>query len=264
MRRRLAPVLAVVALCGGLAAAGPGAPRNPPSAILVRAEAGDRACYLTLRDSRGVESEAFADFEVCDAASGLAGRRVDLSWDTLTLPAADCEGDPECPRSETVTGVVRASRAGGGALRPGTFCRDSETVVFACAAGERRVSVCAAAGQDGGTVQYRFGRPGAAPELSLPASPGRPASVASGDTLMYSGGGGAWLRFASGTYDYTVYSAIGRWGPGGAPAEKAGVLVERSGTRVANLRCTGGDAGVDAAWIAAAGVRPDARGFDLP
>lgn len=264
MSRRLVPVLCVAALCGGLAAAGAGAPRHPASAVLVRAEAGDRACYLTLKDPGGRETQVPARFEVCEAAPALAGRRVDLSWGALRLSAADCVGDPACPRSETVTGVVRASLPGGGALRPGTLCRASEAVVFACAAGEKRVSVCAAPGQGGGTVQYRFGRPGAAPELSLPASPGRPASVASGDTLMYSGGGGAWLRFASGAYDYTVYSAIGRWGPGGAPAEKAGVLVERSGTRVANLRCTGGDPGLDAAWMTAAGVRPDARGFDLP
>jgi len=264
VRRRRVPALLVAALGGGLAAAAAGASGPPASAILVRAEAGDRACYLTLRDARGTDSQAFADFGVCDAAQGLAGRRVELTWDSLRIPAADCGGDPECPRSETVRAVVRAAPAAGAALRPGSLCRTTETVVFACDAGARRVSVCAAPGAGGGTVQYRYGRPGAAPDLSLPAAPGRPASSSSGDTLMFSGGGGAWLRFVNGAYSYTVFSAIGRWGPGGAPAEKAGVLVEKSGVRVSHVRCTGGDTGVDAGWMEAVGVRPDARGFDLP
>lgn len=149
-------------------------------------------------------------------------------------------------------------------LKPGSLCSRAEAVVFACRAGARTVSVCAGPGAGGGTVQYRIGRPGAAPELVLPKAPGRAGEVASGDSLMFSGGGGAWLRFANGPYAYTVYSAIGRWGPGGTPAEKAGVLVEKGGERVANLRCTGGEAAVDAGWMSAAGVRPDARGFDLP
>ncbi|MFM1960411.1 MAG: hypothetical protein RL588_1928 [Pseudomonadota bacterium] len=167
-------------------------------------------------------------------------------------------------RRSAALAMLSLATAGAARAAPASLCRPAETVVFACSVGAKVVSVCAGQGRAGDAVQYRFGRPGAPPELRLPDPPGRPRDAASGDTLMFSGGGGAWLRFANGPYAYTVYSAIGRWGPGGTPAEKAGVLVEKAGGRVANLRCTGGEAVLDAGWMSAAGVRPDARGFDLP
>ena len=265
MRRGLPFGILGAALAVSAAGAGPGpAPAQPTSAILLKAEAGDRACYMTLRDDRGATVEAYADFAICERAPSLLGRRVEFTWEMLNLPAPDCGAEPGCPRSVRVPVAMRARLAAAPALRAGSLCTPSETVVFACQAGARTVSVCAAPGTGGDRVQYRIGRPGAAPELLLPKAPGRPRDVTSGDTLMFSGGGGAWLRFANGPYAYTVYSAIGRWGHGGAPAEKAGVLVEKAGGRIANLRCTGGEAALDAGWMSAAGVRPDARGFDLP
>ncbi|MFM8753278.1 MAG: hypothetical protein ACKODL_01085 [Phenylobacterium sp.] len=159
--------------------------------------------------------------------------------------------------------VVLSLAAGGTALArpaPISLCRPAETVIFAYSVGARIVSVCAAEG----AVQYRFGRPGGPPELKLPDPAGRPAAVATGDTLVFAGGGGAWLRFASGPYAYTVYSAIGRWGRGGAPAEKAGLLVEKDGARLRRLPCTGPDTGLDSGWMAAAGVRSGGWVFDLP
>ncbi|MFM7625525.1 MAG: hypothetical protein ACKO7G_03490, partial [Gammaproteobacteria bacterium] len=74
--------------------------------------------------------------------------------------------------------------------------------------------------------------------LVLPAKAAAPARSASADTLMFSGGGGAWLRFRSGEPAYTVFTAIGRWGAGGAPAEREGVVVERGAKRVAFLPCS--------------------------
>ena len=156
--------------------------------------------------------------------------------------------------------VLLSLAAGSARPLPASLCRPDEAVVFACPVGGKALSVCAGKSW----VQYRFGRPGMRPELRLPDPAGPPASVASGAPLTFSGGGGAWLRFVNGPYSYTVYSAIGRWGAGGAPADKAGVLVEKSGIRVSHVRCTGGDTGVDAGWMEAVGVRPDARGFDLP
>jgi hypothetical protein len=50
---------------------------------------------------------------------------------------------------------------------------------------------------------------------------------------MFSGGGGAWLAFTRGEHRYVVYTAIGQgWG------DKAGVVVERGGRRLAALACT--------------------------
>ncbi len=170
-------------------------------------------------------------------------------------------------RRAAVLAVLLLPAAGGTAHSgpaSSSLCRSTETVVFACPVGARLVSVCASPGPSGGTVQYRFGRAGSVPELVLPRAPGIPSAVASGDTLMFSGGGGAWLRFANGPYAYTVYSAIGRWGPRGAPAEKAGLLVEKDGVGLRNLPCTGQDTGLDAGWMMSVGVRPDGRDFDLP
>lgn len=167
-------------------------------------------------------------------------------------------------RRAAALALLSLAAAGAAQAAPVSLCRPAETVVFACPVGAKIVSVCAGQGASGGVVQYRFGRPGAPPELKLPDPAGRPSRVASGDTLMFSGGGGAWLRFTSGPFAYTVYSAVGRWGRGGAPAEKAGLLVEKDGARLRHLPCTGADTGVDAGWMTASGVVPGGRDFDLP
>lgn len=121
-----------------------------------------------------------------------------------------------------------------------TLCPTGEIVLFQCSLrGGKQVSVCAShdATPQTGRLQYRFGRPGRAPELILPSVALPPARSASADTLMFSGGGGAWLRFRSGAHSYTVFTAIGRWGRDGDPAEKEGVVVERAGRRLASLPC---------------------------
>ena len=121
----------------------------------------------------------------------------------------------------------------------GSFCSTAEVAVFHCSTGAKQVSVCASrtATPEAGSLRYFFGKPGATPEIMLPAKATPPSRSASADTLMYSGGGGAWLRFRSGEYAYTVFTAMGRWGEGGAPAEREGLLVERKGKRVAYLPC---------------------------
>lgn len=121
----------------------------------------------------------------------------------------------------------------------GSFCSTAEVAAFHCSTGAKQVSVCASrtATPQTGSLRYLFGKPGATPEITLPAKATPPSRSASADTLMYSGGGGAWLRFRSGEYAYTVFTAMGRWGEGGAPAEREGLLVERKGKRVAYLPC---------------------------
>ena len=59
MRRGFLFGILGAALAVSAAGAGPGpAPAQPASAILLKAEAGDRACYMTLRDDRGATVEA--------------------------------------------------------------------------------------------------------------------------------------------------------------------------------------------------------------
>ena len=140
----------------------------------------------------------------------------------------------------TAAAKVRADAVTlAGPTVPGSFCSTAEVAVFHCSTGAKQVSVCASrtATPAAGSLRYFFGKPGATPEIALPAKATPPSRSASADTLMYSGGGGAWLRFRSGEYAYTVFTAMGRWGADGAPAEREGLLVERNGKRVAYLPC---------------------------
>ena len=119
------------------------------------------------------------------------------------------------------------------ALGAESLCRDGERIAFSCHAGKKLISVCASAdaGPGVGYIQYRFG-PANAPEISLPPEGATPDRGAKGGTLMFSGGGGAYLRFANGIAGYVVYTGIGKgW-------EKAGVAVEKKGKVASSIRCT--------------------------
>ncbi|WP_348756823.1 hypothetical protein [uncultured Aquincola sp.] len=145
-----------------------------------------------------------------------------------------------------------------------SLCQPGEDTVFSCPAGRKQIAVCASPGlgATGGQLQYRFGRPGAV-ELQYPPADGSTAdwraSVRAG-SLMFSGGGGAWLALDKGDHRYVVYTAIGRgWGT------KEGVVVERAGRRIAHVPCTQAaqsQLGPDLA--SRAGIAPDTREFDLP
>ncbi len=142
-----------------------------------------------------------------------------------------------------------------------THCTAPERVLFTCPAGKKIVSVCASPTltPTSGVMQYRFG-PSGAPELLFPDTPAHPHTVVTAGTLMFSGGGGAYLRFTKGPYGYVVYSAIGKgWG------EKAGVAVEQGGRVTANIKCTGpvtSELGPD--LYGTAGFPEDTQGFALP
>jgi len=47
------------------------------------------------------------------------------------------------------------------------------------------------------------------------------------------------MRFRNGAISYVVYDGVGKWGPRGETAERRGVVVERGGRTIANLRCAG-------------------------
>lgn len=227
--------------------------------VLQSAEAGDIACYLTLVDDRGREFTEQAEFELCEAPP--LRKRVRLHYRLGQVASPRCEGDPDCKLTETVPLVVRLETAA--AASSGGFCGAGESVVFQCAAGKgKAVSVCAAADD---RTQYRFGRPGTAPELSLPATPVAAARAARGGSESYSGGGAAWLRFRSGDHAYVVYTGIGNWGPRGEKVEKQGLVVEKDGARIAHLPCSGpvrSELGPD--WFERAGVERGGEEFEIP
>jgi hypothetical protein len=137
------------------------------------------------------------------------------------------------PKTAAVSAFLTTVLASTAASAEPTSCPASQRAVFACSTGAKTVAVCGSAdlSATAGTLQYRFGRPRAV-ELAYPAAGADWRSVTRGKTLMFSGGGGAFLAFHKGPYRYVVFTAVGRgWG------EKAGVLVEQNGRRIASLRC---------------------------
>ena len=193
---------------------------------IIATNSGDVACYLTLKDDRGVTFEEMADFEICNQKPPLKGKRVTLTYTLQKVMSDECQGDPACKKTRTVALVSAARIINAGsttstdakpAAQRTSFCTPAETVVFACRTGAKMVSVCASrdAGPNRGSLQYRFGKlDGSEPlERILPEGQVAPARAATGESVPFSGGGGAWLRFRKDQFTYTVYTGIGNWGP---------------------------------------------------
>jgi hypothetical protein len=81
---------------------------KPVFGTILRMEAGDRACYVTIRDDRGVELQELAGFEVCEQAETLLNRRVELAWKMGKVLAASCQGDMDCGKSDIVALIESA------------------------------------------------------------------------------------------------------------------------------------------------------------
>lgn len=141
-----------------------------------------------------------------------------------------------------------------------SHCTAEEKTVFSCNVGEKIVSVCASKdlSPTAGSIQYRFGSEGH-PEIRLPDPAAHPATAAKGGTLMYSGGGGAFLRFSKGEYNYVVYTGSGKgW-------KKDGVVVDKGGKLIANFRCKGAPVSeLGPEFFQGSGMPEDEREFDIP
>jgi hypothetical protein len=104
-----AGVALVGLLIPGVAAAqSPPPAAKPAVATITGMQAGDVACYLTLRDEAGATSDAMADFAICDKPS-LVGRRVRLTWQMGNVQAPSCQGNPDCKQTVRVPLVVGAA-----------------------------------------------------------------------------------------------------------------------------------------------------------
>ena len=141
-------------------------------------------------------------------------------------------------------------------------CRPTEQTLFSCSLGQKKIAVCASRGwsAQAGTLQYRFG-PSNGAELVLPRVPHTaPAESAKAGSMMFSGGGGATLRFSSGKVDYIVYTATSSsWG------DSAGVVVEREGKTVRSLKCRGqATSMLGEALFREAGFKRDELPFEMP
>ena len=242
---------------------------------------GDTACFVTLKDDRGVTFEEPADFDLCASEKSLKGKRLALTYKTARVLATSCQGNPDCKKSDTIVLIASAKPAPLATPAPAvpppaksaqiSFCTPAETIVFSCRTSPTKlVSVCASkdAATNKGYLQYRTGKPDSSEplDLTLPAAQVPPPQAASGESFPLAGGGAAWLRVATkSNIAFTVYTGIGNWGPRGETREKAGVTVERDGKAVANLKCTGKPIsllGPD--WFTKAGIKSNGQDFDLP
>jgi hypothetical protein len=212
---------------------------------------GDVACYVTLKDDKGVEFTEMGDFSFCEKPAALIGKRVSLTYKPEKVLADECQGNPDCKKSKTValiTGVqvlgnAPAAKPAQAAPKQASFCTPMETVIFSCRTGAKMVSLCASkdASVTKGYLQYRFGKPDSAEpmDLNIPEAQPVPSKAATGENVPYSGGGASWLRFRNGEYGYVVYSGIGNWGPNGEKRILEGVAVEKGGKTIAVLPCSG-------------------------
>lgn len=152
--------------------------------------------------------------------------------------------------------AVAAADSNAAGPRTAKPCGQGETTIFACAP-EPNLTVALCGSADGATLQYREtgdGTTAAWPDEGVPAS----QAFRSG-TLMYSGGGGAFLRFDRDGLVHTVYTGIGRgW-------EKAGVLVQEDSRTVRELACDGEVTSIiGPALFERASIPADDARFEIP
>ena len=77
----------------------------PRRATVADVEAGEQACYLTLRTDAGATEEVTGDFSLC-GGQAILGERVQIEYVPDVVPAASCGDDPECLDTETVPFAV--------------------------------------------------------------------------------------------------------------------------------------------------------------
>lgn len=156
--------------------------------------------------------------------------------------------------------LILAAQASGVCAAADSLCLTGEQAVFSCPVGRKLVSLCASPDltPTTGTLHYRFGRKGAV-ELDYPRQAGHPRQFFSASVLSYSDGGGDYLRFSSGEFEYVIYSALGRgW-------EKEGVVVTRKGEQLASLVCRGAALGPEGwARVYKAQLPRATADFELP
>lgn len=81
---------------------------KPAVARMVSIEMGDRGCYMSIVDDRGVTTREIADFDLCAPNPPPKGRRLALTWRVERVLAASCQGDVDCKKSDIVPMIVGA------------------------------------------------------------------------------------------------------------------------------------------------------------
>jgi len=85
-------------------------------AVVTELQAGDVACYLTLKDDQGTEFSELGDFPICEKRS-LLGKRVKLTYTLSNVMADECQGNPDCTKTRKVA-LVTAVKVLSGKAAP--------------------------------------------------------------------------------------------------------------------------------------------------
>jgi hypothetical protein len=247
--------------------------------VVTGLEAGDVACYLSLKDDRGAAFQEMADFSICEQES-LVGKRVTLTYKLEKVLADSCQGDPACKDTKTVALVTAVKPLAGKAGAGETGARESARADLVLHADGRRhlrlpdrhearlrvrvegrdreQGVCA--------VPLRQARLAGSPRDGSPRRRGRAVPGRHrGERARSRAAGERGSAFRKADTAYVVYSGIGKWGPKGETMEKQGVVVERGNATLASLPCTGpllGELGPD--WFERAGVQSKGEDFLFP
>lgn len=143
-----------------------------------------------------------------------------------------------------------------------TECASSEQRIFGCKTARKSIAVCGVddVADASRRYEYRFGTPSHAELVVAARVEDSPPHAISRGELMFSPGGGAYLRFQNGDTDYVVYSAISsKWG------EAEGVVVQRGGRSLPGAKCVGRvTSTIDSDAMRSAGIRLEPPSFTLP
>lgn len=83
-----------------------------PTWTLVEVSQGDAACYVVVRGDDGAEVTHPGTFDLCTPENeALMGSPVTLTIEKIDMMAASCDGDPECPDTESVDAVTAINAA---------------------------------------------------------------------------------------------------------------------------------------------------------
>ena len=142
-----------------------------------------------------------------------------------------------------------------------SLCAPDEVVAFSCALPRKKLaSLCASkdAGPTAGFVQYRFGTAKKV-ELAFPAEKAPAAQHLLGREVHWTKGGATSLRFASGGFEYLVYTGANNdW-------HWAGVVVFKGGKVLRRLACLGGDElFIDYDWLKRLSLPEDRQEYWVP
>ena len=171
---------------------------------------------------------------------------------------------PESPKAAAASAPTIPAKAVQRQVVVDATCANEATTAFSCRTeGGKQLSVCLSG--DPQQAEYRFGEPGHAPEVRLTTGPkgGKPILARAG----YSGGGESQARFEGSGTGYVVFSRMVRTrfdGEGNEPEFSSGVVVEKNGKQLAELKCANPrDADIDSEKLGPLATRDD-EAFFLP